>query len=143
MNETVYTILEDLNKSYPLPAQTLTLPQVCEVLNGVKLKTIQNNISLGKCPFPVVKALGKILVSKHALAVLLAGGDPFETTTTNKPKIGRPKNSDRLQRFVCRSMLSIFDNMNNQQRKQSELEAKGLLRKYEGVIFEPYTPKHL
>jgi hypothetical protein len=142
MNETVYTILEDLNKSYPLPAQTLTLPQVCEVLNGVKLKTIQNNISLNKCPFPVIKALGKILVSKHALAILLAGGDPFETTT-NKPKTGRPKNSDRLQRFVCRSMLTIFDEMNNQRQKQSKLEKRLLLRNYGDKAFKPYTPKHL
>ena len=142
MNETVYTIIQDLNKSYPLPAQTLTLPQVCEVLSGVKLKTIQNNISLGKCPFPVVRVMGKVMVSKHVLARVIAGLDPFEEVD-KKTKVGRPKNSERLKRFVCMTMQTIFDDYNNQRLQRLHEEQKSLMHNINMSRFEPRIIKHL
>ena len=95
MNDVYYDALARLDKDYPPPKQLLTLREACDVLSA-NIKTIQNKISLGTCPFPVVRGIGHLMVSKHAIAALVAGLNTFDLHGTTKKKFGRPKNSVRI-----------------------------------------------
>lgn len=141
MNNTVSDILQDLDALAPPPRQTLTLPEVGRVI-GVAEKTLRNNLAKKppKMPFPVLKVGGKVLVSKKALAAFLAGLDPFKTEGEGR-KAGRPKNSDALQRFAAMRLLSIFDEI-EQQEQRDRLEEKARLIARFGNL-EPHKPTQI
>lgn len=135
--------MQDLDALAPPPRQTLTLEEVARVLK-VEKKTMQNNISKDKqtkkppkMPFPVLKVCGKVMVSKRVIAAFLAGLDPFKTEDEGR-RPGRPKNSDALQRFAAMQLLTIFDEIEQQEQRERLEEKARLIEPFSNL--EPHKP---
>ena len=131
MNETYKKAIARLDRDYPPPRQAVTLDELCDIL-PIVLKTLQNQLSNGKCGFPVVRHGGRVTVAKETVAKLIANLDPYAEIGEDdiKPvdqnlvavtpslniapkKLGRPRNSvrnsDGLQRHAAFAILDILE----------------------------------
>jgi len=116
MNDDYKTHLDNLDRCYPPPRSAISLDELCEVLPTVKKKTLQNHVSLGKLPFPIMKVGGKVCIAKTVVAAFLAGlptpkegEEGKDVVNPGLKPIGRPRTSLGFERFAALSLLKILD----------------------------------